>query len=278
MIPVEPQPEYAAFDADTCATSAQLDEVTFRTLDTLTASNIGTTTARLTIATHTGQWWYKADVGPDNTCKGPVAANTATKDLTSLTAGTAYTYTAYDATGCAAADVLSTTASFTTNVTAGNLSETTAQTLFALGDKWGQQFTTGSASGGYTLLSVTVDFTAVTNPTGITVSLRAESSGSPGETDLATLTGTPADGQVTFTCSGSGCNLAASTSYYVIVGPAHLLGISPGNLRTTASDSETLQPSTNGWSIANTAIYEQGNWLNEPSSHAMKLSVEAAVR
>ena len=105
---------YGAFSANTCATGVELDSVTFLTLATLTASNLGATTARLTIAGHTAQWWYKADVGPHTTCQGPVAANTATKDLTGLTTGTAYNYKAYSATGCADADLLSTTATFTT--------------------------------------------------------------------------------------------------------------------------------------------------------------------
>ena len=105
---------YGAFSTNTCASSVELDSVTFSTLATLTASNLAATTATLNIADHTAQWWYKADVGPDNTCQGPVAANTATKDLTGLTAGTAYNYKAYSATGCADKNLLSTTATFTT--------------------------------------------------------------------------------------------------------------------------------------------------------------------
>ena len=54
--------------------------------------------------------------------------------------------------------------------------------------------------------------------------------------------------------------------------------IRPGNLRSTASDSETLQPSGNGWSIANAAVYQQGNWLDEPGSHTMKVELEAVAR
>ena len=146
-----------------------------------------------------------------------------------------------------------------------------------MSDRWGQEFTTGSASGGYTLLSVTLDFTALTNASNITVSLRAQESGSPASTDLVTLTGTPADGQTTFNCSGASCNLSASTSYYVLVRPTSGF-VSPGNLRTTASDNETLEPSGNGWSIANTAVYQQANWLDEPGSHAMKVEIEAVAR
>ena len=164
------------------------------------------------------------------------------------------------------------------NVTAGNISETNANALLNINTlAYGQEFTTSSAAGGYTLRSVKLDFTALTNPSNITVSLRAQESSSPASTDLVTLTGTPADGQVKFTCSGASCNLSASTSYYVVVRPTSGF-VSPGNLRTTASDNETLQPSTNGWSIANAAVYQQANWLDEPGSHAMKVELQAIAR
>ena len=54
---------------------------------TLTASATGRTTATLTIANHTAQWWYQADVGPDSTCQGPVAAGTSAESLTGIDRG-----------------------------------------------------------------------------------------------------------------------------------------------------------------------------------------------
>ena len=56
-----------------------------------------------------------------------------------------------------------------------------------------------------------------------------------------------AQGQRTFNCSGAGCNLAASTSYFIVIENGF------GNLKSTGSENETLQPSGNGWSIANGA-------------------------
>ena len=80
---------------------------------------------------HTGNWWYKANAAPDNTCKGPVTAGTKTKDLTSLTVNTTYTYTAYSDSACTTANKLA--AAFTTLVglTVSNIAETTATLTIA---------------------------------------------------------------------------------------------------------------------------------------------------
>ena len=51
---------------------------------TLTASNVGTTTAILTIGNYSGAWYYLANTAPDNSCKGPVSSGTASKGLTGL--------------------------------------------------------------------------------------------------------------------------------------------------------------------------------------------------
>ena len=91
---------------------------------------------------------------------------------------------------------------------------------------------------------------------------------------MATLTGTPAGGQQTFTCSGSGWNLSASTTYYVYVAASS----TAASINTTASDNETLAPSTNGWSIANAARYEQGTWAEYPGGVSMKMELEAVAR
>ena len=66
--------------------------------ETLTFSNETHNSATLTIGNWTGNWYYKANAAPDNTCKGPVA--TAAKSLTGLSGNTNYTYTAYSNSGC----------------------------------------------------------------------------------------------------------------------------------------------------------------------------------
>ena len=91
---------YRAYEDSACAT--ELAQITFTTYGTgLTLSELGTTTVTLKIVEHTGQWYYKADKAPHNTCKGPVPAGTATKDLAGLTAGTLYVYRAYSDSACA---------------------------------------------------------------------------------------------------------------------------------------------------------------------------------
>ncbi len=93
---------------------------------TLAASNIGTTSADLTLSLHTGDWYYKADQAPHNTCSTVVSAGTSDVSLTGLTASTTYTYTAYSDNTCntviVAAAPFTTTSTYSLAVTAGILS------------------------------------------------------------------------------------------------------------------------------------------------------------
>ena len=265
---------YSTYNDSGCATLLATVAFTTVAVPTLSAGSIGATNAVLTIANHTGNWYYKADTGPHTSCSSVQSGATAT--LTTLTAGTTYTYKAYSDSGCTTANLLATASAFTTAITAGNLGETTHSTLLSITNlAVGQAFTTGSASNGYTLLSTTLDFAVVLNASVVTVSIRSEATNQPGSTDLATLTGTPASGQQTFNCSGAGCNLSASTTYYVYVVAT---AAAPANINSTASDNETLAPSTNGWSIANAARYEQGVWAEYPHGVSMKVELEAVAR
>ena len=236
---------------------------------TLAASSVGATTATLTISGHTAQWWYKADKAPDTSCQGPVAAGTSTKNLTGLTAGEDYVYSAYSKTGCGDADLMAVAGKFTTSVSVSNLSEALSTTDFTLGT-YAQGFTTGSASG-YMLVSATVDIdTANSN---MSVSLRAaKSDGKPETTNRATLTGTPAIGEVAFTCdaanSSNNCSLAKNTKYFIVVTG------SSAYLDTTASNAQTLVPSNNGWSIEDAAREGSGFDLDS-NGRAMMIKVEA---
>ena len=72
----------------------------------LDASSVTATTATLTISHHGGAWWYKGNQS-GATCT-PVAAGTSSASLSSLTAGTSYTYKAYDTSGCASANEIAT--------------------------------------------------------------------------------------------------------------------------------------------------------------------------
>ena len=66
------------------------------TAATLTASNVGETTATLAISGHTQDWWYKGNV---HQCTA-VPAGTATADISGLTAATPYEYKAYSDSRC----------------------------------------------------------------------------------------------------------------------------------------------------------------------------------
>ena len=92
---------YAAFSSLTCGpTAAEIGRETFTTpaAATLTASDVGADLAKLTIGNHSGNWYYKANAAPDNSCKGPVSGTT--KNLRDLTTATSYTYKAYSDSSC----------------------------------------------------------------------------------------------------------------------------------------------------------------------------------
>ena len=73
---------------------------------TLAASSVTATTATLTLSHYSTAWWLKRTTPADTTCKSK--GTTATESLTTLTAGTSYTYEAYSKDGCADADEIAT--------------------------------------------------------------------------------------------------------------------------------------------------------------------------
>ena len=97
---------FTAYGDAACANA--MATTSFTTGAGLSVSKIRATSVTLNIAGHSGQWWYQADTGPDNTCQGPVAAGTSSDNLTGLTEHQQYTYTAYDAAGCNDGDKLAT--------------------------------------------------------------------------------------------------------------------------------------------------------------------------
>ena len=146
--------------------------------------------------------------------------------------------------------------------------------LFNPSRSWAQEFTTGDATGGYTLSSLTIDFEAVNNASDVVVAIHSKSNGNVGASIGATLSGTPAAGQVVFTCTGT-CTLTADTSYYIKVSAT---GQGSGSLNNTASGSETPIPSDNGWSIAHRAVVEEsgfGPGSSSNTANAMKLKLDA---
>ena len=67
---------------------------------TLTASAVTATTATLTLANHSGAWYYKYSSPTGGSCSSVVSSGTTTANLTSLAAGTTYTYKAYSDSSC----------------------------------------------------------------------------------------------------------------------------------------------------------------------------------
>ena len=229
----------------------------------LSAANIDATSATLNLSDYPGNWWYKADKTPDDTCKGPVTTGTNTKALTGLAPGATYTYKAYSATGCADANLIATASAFTTaEVSVSNLAQTGTESQCEVfqNNKCAVGFTTGNAIGGYTLTGVTARFQAKeTGAGGFTATLHTATSGRPADTPLATLSGGDpgAAGDHTFTCSAD-CGLMASTTYFVQVAASTTAKY---KWRIVPNHGETKVPSDNGWSIANeTNLYNGSTW------------------
>ena len=224
----------------------------------LTASNVGATTATLTIAHHAGNWYYK-HTGAGATCDGPVSGTS--KNLTGLTAGTTYSYSAYSDSSCTTGNLLAAATGFTTHSSVSNLTSTkhtTFESQIHSNLSAAVAFTTGSNVGGYVLKSVTAPLKHTGGTNGVIFQLNAmEGTGQYSSTSqatsvpLATLsTATPTSrtyADATVTCSGSGCRLSANTTYFIV---ASNVDIAPSySWAISKSETETAQPSDNGWSI-----------------------------
>ena len=72
----------------------------------LSASSVTATSATLTLSHYSGAWWLKRTTPSDMTCRPK--GTTATESLTTLTAGTSYTYKAYSKDGCESGDEIAT--------------------------------------------------------------------------------------------------------------------------------------------------------------------------
>ena len=249
----------------------------------LTVIAVASTTATLYLGAHVGNWHYQANTGPDSACSSTAQTGT-TLSLSGLTAGTEYTYKAYDKSGCNSADEIA-SVTFTTAVSVGNLTETgtgnltigrhTANTYV---EKWATAFTTGSNTGGYTVQSVIAKFGAKNgSPGNITAKIYADSSGVPG-TAVANLTLTgptgPSSEDATYACSGTGCSLSASTTYHLAfeVAGSPAAGVNY-QWRAVTSDNETNAPSNAGWTIANGS----SQWKSDTSSWTANANVYSAL-
>ena len=224
----------------------------------LTVSNVGVTTATLSIARYSGDWYYKANAAPDNSCKGPESSST--KELTSLSANTTYTYSAYSDSSCSQSHWLDTAPQFTTLSSISNLSsgKTGSSGIHSI-LKAAVAFTTGYNSGGYVLKSVTVPLKETGNrKEAFTLTLHAmkgsgnySSTSQPSDTVLATLTGTAPHEQFLdrYDLYLFRQRVQSVTRYHLFRGgtaeelhPAY-------EWAYAKTESETAQPSGNGWSV-----------------------------
>ena len=276
---------YKAYSATGCASANEIAAAASFTAIGLSASNVTTTTATLTLDGAPSTWYLKRSSPADPAC---TTKTTNTHSLSTLTAGTWYAYKAYSATGCASANEIA-SATFSTAVTVSNHDAQTS--VFSIGSesgtlkRAGQAFTTGSNTGGYTLSSIAGSFSlgvlSGVNPS-IEVKLYRVSGNYPGtEITTATFSGSnPATtGSHIYDCSGSGCELTGETTYIVTFSAPTATGSNRYLWRATTSDSETLTPSGNGWFIGNTAVLKDGNgpWYVYPSNptHAAQIKVTA---
>ena len=113
---------YKAYSDGNCASEIAAAWPFTTSAPALTASSYGNTQATLTLsgwaigtgAGQDGNWWYKADSGPHTACSA--AQTAAAVHLSGLTAGTAYTYTAYSDGNCA--NAIDAAPAFTTHANA----------------------------------------------------------------------------------------------------------------------------------------------------------------
>ena len=179
--------------------------------------------------------------------------------------------------------------STTTDVSVGNLDETTGLGWQLVGQNWTNNqkvasgFTTGANTGGYSLKNVTVRIISVVgSPTGYTAAIHTDSSGSPAATSTYTLTGNAPTGagDYTYTCSGT-CTLEPDTKYFLVVsGAGDGSGYDMYEHRTTSSNAETNVPSNAGWSIDNLLQKKTNNdpWTSEGVTNVLKFKVSANVK
>ena len=114
----------------------------------LSVSNIGTTSATLSITNHSGDWWYIETADP-STCTKVDAGNSAS--LSGLTANSAYRYKAYSAAGCDSATVA---LDWITEKLSFNTSGPITATVTDLTDTWATLAVSGFTEGSWSFRHV----------------------------------------------------------------------------------------------------------------------------
>ena len=140
-----------------------------------------------------------------------------------------------------------------------------------------QAFTTGGNTTGYTLTGVDIRFGVVGTATAsYDVSIRTDDSGSPGTLvgDLTSPATLVADALNAFTTTG--IDLAAGTTYFVLVDSSSAAN---NVLRNTAGDNEDSGGQF-GWSIADVSVYRSrtstGGWTD--FDHSKKIAIKGYAK
>ena len=226
----------------------------------LSAHSVTASSATLHLADYSGNWHYKYTSPSGGTCSSAQTGSTAA--LSALTAGASYTFKAYSDSGCATE--IATADAFTTGVSVSNLSTINRYGVCKLENEssCAAAFTTGSASGGYALQSVTVDMGNSAGPSTVRGAVYAASGSNPAASALIDLGvfSQPTQGNHTLACDAN-CGLSANTTYFVVLSDLpNQSGVRQWN--TTEKDDETKTPSNNGWSIADAGRMKEsgGTW------------------
>ena len=132
------------------------------------------------------------------------------------------------------------------NTAEGNVSDDHREDISAT------SFTTGTASSGYTLTEVAVGFISNAAGAQTTVKIRNDDAGEPGDTVVATLTGSlnTASDNYTFT-PPAGLVLAASTTYWLVVNE----GVTGTRGKSQVSQPTRLNIQTPDWSLGTTRLH-----------------------
>ena len=157
------------------------------------------------------------------------------------------------------------------NVLVSNSSETSAGGHTVAADELiAASFTTGANPSGYWLSAANLPITA-TAAAVVTVAIYGDSSGSP-DTSLATLTRVASSGL--FSAGGAGVELAANTTYWVVIDKGTDGMLSVGQTR---SDDQTGEA---GWSIGDAWQNKTGTgaWTESDEGKTLRLQVRGEAR
>ena len=140
----------------------------------------------------------------------------------------------------------------------------------------GQAFTTGSNTHGYKLTAVKLLFSVNSLTLGAgtyTIKVHSDDSGSPGST-LGTLSNPSSltDGENSYSAAGTGLDLAADTTYWLVVDVSQQDVTGTLNYQFTNTNAEDAGAAA-GWAIADTVLFRAWNATVWPSASATELQM-----